>query len=124
MTSGSTTASSSEEKEFTRTPVNSRLRLSAAPETMQSPDTSEERPSRAARRSSCTNLAGGVIRHRSRSASRGRRDRARAHVGQVDIGLPIGIDRADVAPVGLGSKDERTQERVKRCATALPFLTM
>ncbi len=59
--SGSTTASSSEENEFTRTPVKSRLRFSAPPEMMQSPATSEDtavprRPSM-----SCTNFAGGLI---------------------------------------------------------------
>ena len=61
MQSGSTTASSSAEKELMRAPVKIRLRFSEAPEMMQSPETSEDtavprRPS-----SSWTNLAGGLI---------------------------------------------------------------
>lgn len=42
VTSGRTTAFSSLEYEFTLTPVKSRLLLSAAPEMMQSPETSED----------------------------------------------------------------------------------
>ena len=59
-TDGSTTASSSEVKELTRTLGDRMVRLIEAPDTMQPPETSEataapRRPSR-----SCTNFAGGV----------------------------------------------------------------
>ena len=45
----------------------------------------------------------------------------RHDVGQVDVRLPVGVDRADVAPVGLAPR-RRSARRiaVKRCATALP----
>ncbi len=49
----------------------------------------------------------------------------RADVGEIDIGLPVGVHRARRrANRRLSSLVERTQERGKRCAQAVPFLTI
>ena len=112
-TSGITTVFSMLANECMRTPVNSSEWRSDAPETMQPPDTSEltawpRRPS--------------LVVHelcRRRDLAIGP-DRPLAvveiergnHVGQIDIRLPVGVERADVAPIRLASKPERTQDSV------------
>jgi hypothetical protein len=50
----------------------------------------------------------------------------RDDAGQVDIGLPIGVDRADIAPVGDADSGAKSARRSARndAPTALPFLTM
>ena len=59
--SGSTTASSSMENEFTRAPVKISDLRSFAPEMMQSPATSDETADPRLPSSSWTNFAGGLI---------------------------------------------------------------
>ena len=95
--------------------MNSSERDIAAPETMQPPETSDETADAAP----AVDVVDEFRRRRDLAVGP---DRPGAivevevgdDVGQVDIGRPIGVDRADVAPVDVRLLvGERTQEREK-----------
>ena len=99
--------------ELSLTPVNSSVRWMLAPEMMQPPET------RGDGHAAPPDLVMHELRRRGHLAIGPDRPflvievEVGHHIREIDIGLEIRIDGADIAPIGGASAEERTQERLK-----------